>query len=241
VTTPSASIWPLLATALPWWEWVALLWFFVCWVGYARFATRRSKVQPSLLGEGNRERRLWMLQSSRRDVRVIDAIVVQSLSSSPSFFASTTLLIVGGLLALLGSGEQARAVFSEIPFAVRTSNLVLEMKLLLLTGIFVYAFFRFTWSLRQYSLGALMVAAAPDHEAFDTLGDAERERFAARAGGVMGMAAESHNDGLRAYYFAFAAAAWLISPLAFAVGSAGVVWVLYQREFHSEALRLMRG
>ena len=49
----------------------------------------------------------------------------------------------------------------------------------------------------------------------------------------MGLAAESFNDGTRAYYFAFAAAAWLFSPLAFALGSAGVVWILYQREFHS--------
>lgn len=234
------GFWQHIGKALPWWEWAALLFFFIAWIGYARFARHRSTVRPSLLGEGNRERRLWMLQSTRRDVRVIDGIVVQNLSTSPSFFASTTLLIVGGLLALLGSSEQAGALVSELPFAVRTSQLVLDMKLLLLTGIFVYAFFRFTWSLRQYSLGALMVAAAPDHLEFERLGDAERERFADRAGGVVGLAAESFNDGLRAYYFAFAAAAWLVSPIAFALGSAGVVWVLYRREFHSEALALMR-
>jgi uncharacterized membrane protein len=234
------GFWQHIGKALPWWEWAALLFFFIAWIGYARFARHRSTVRPSLLAEGNRERRLWMLQSTRRDVRVIDGIVVQNLSTSPSFFASTTLLIVGGLLALLGSSEQAGALVSELPFAVRTSQLVLDMKLLLLTGIFVYAFFRFTWSLRQYSLGALMVAAAPDHLEFERLGDAERERFADRAGGVVGLAAESFNDGLRAYYFAFAAAAWLVSPIAFALGSAGVVWVLYQREFHSEALALMR-
>jgi uncharacterized membrane protein len=234
------GFWQHIGKALPWWEWAALLFFFIAWIGYARFAKHRSTVRPSLLAEGNRERRLWMLQSTRRDVRVIDGIVVQNLSTSPSFFASTTLLIVGGLLALLGSSEQAGALVSELPFAVRTSQLVLDMKLLLLTGIFIYAFFRFTWSLRQYSLGALMVAAAPDHLEFERLGDAERERFADRAGGVVGLAAESFNDGLRAYYFAFAAAAWLVSPIAFALGSAGVVWVLYQREFHSEALALMR-
>jgi uncharacterized membrane protein len=219
---------------------MALAWFFVCWIGYARFAKRHATMQPSLLAEGNRERRLWMLQSTRREVRVIDGVVVQSLSTSPSFFASTTLLIIGGLLALLGQSEQAGALVAGLPFAARTSRLVLDMKLLLLTGIFVYAFFRFTWSLRQYSLGALLVAAAPDHEEFERLGPAERERFADRAGGVVGLAAESFNDGLRGYYFAFAAAAWLVSPLAFALASAGVVWVLYQREFHSEALRLMR-
>ena len=234
------NFWQLVGGALPMWEWLALLGFFVAWVGYARFAHRRASVQPSLLAEGNRQRRLWMLQSSRRDVRVIDAIVVQSLSTSPSFFASTTLLIVGGLLALLGSSEQAGALVQELPFAVRTSQLVLDLKLLLMTGIFVYAFFRFTWSLRQYSLGALLVAAAPDHEEFARLGDAERELFAQRAGGVVGLAAESFNDGLRGYYFAFAAAAWLVSPIAFVVCTVGVVWVLYQREFHSQALALMR-
>ena len=234
------NFWQLIFSALPRWKWLALVWFFFCWIGYARFAKRRSTVQPSLLAEGNRERRLWMIQSTRRDVRVIDAIVVQNPSTSPIFFASTTLLIVGGLLALLGSSEQTSALVSELPFAVRTSRLVLDLKLLLLTGVFVYAFFRFTWSLRQYSLGALLMAAAPDHEEFARLGEADRERFAERAGGVMGLAAESHNDGLRAYYFAFAAAAWLVSPIAFAVGSAGVVWVLFMREFHSEALALMR-
>jgi uncharacterized membrane protein len=234
------DFWRLIFSALPRWEWLALVWFFFCWIGYARFAKRRSTVQPSLLAEGNRERRLWMMQSTRRDVRVIDAIVVQNLSTSPSFFASTTLLIVGGLLALLGSSEQANALVAELPFAVRTSRLVLDLKLLLLTGVFVYAFFRFTWSLRQYSLGVLLLAAAPDYKEFEQLGEADRARFADRAGGVMGLAAESHNDGLRAYYFAFAAAAWLLSPIAFAIGSAGVVWVLFMREFHSEALRLMR-
>jgi uncharacterized membrane protein len=234
------NAWQLIFKALPWGEWLALAWFFTAWIGYARFARHRASVQPSLLVEGNRERRLWMLQSTRREVRVIDGIVVQSLSTSPSFFASTTLLIVGGLLALLGSSEQAGALVQELPFAVRTSQLVLDLKLILLTGIFIYAFFRFTWSLRQYSIGALMVAAAPDHAEFERLGEAERERFATRAGGVVGLAAESFNDGLRAYYFAFAAAAWLLSPFAFALASAGVVVVLYMREFHSEALALMR-
>ena len=54
----------------------------------------------------------------------------------------------------------------ELPFAVRTSTLLLELKLVLLAGVFVYAFFRFTWSLRLYSMGALLVAAAPEHEVY---------------------------------------------------------------------------
>ena len=229
-----------LVAVLPWWDWAALVWFFAAWVGYAEFARRRATVQPSLLAASNRVRRQWMLQATKRDVRVVDGVVVQNLSTSPSFFASTTILIIGGLLAILGSNDHASALVAELPFAARTSSLVLDFKLVLLAGVFVYAFFRFTWSLRQYSFGALLIASAPERDEFATLGEAARNQFADRAGGVVGLAAETFNDGLRAYYFAFAAAAWLFSPGAFAAGTAGVVWILYQREFHSAALALMR-
>ena len=229
-----------LLTALSLGDWAALVGYFMSWIGYALFAHRRAAVQPSLLAASNRVRRQWMLQATYREVRVIDGVVVQSLSASPSFFASTSLLIIGGLLAALGAGEQAGAIFKELPFAARTTTLLLDLKLVLMAGVFVYAFFRFSWSLRLYSMGALLVAAAPDFRVFEQGPPADREQFANRAGAVVGLSAEAFNDGLRAYYFAFAAAAWLFSPLAFALGSAGVVWVLYQREFRSEVVTLMR-
>ena len=54
------------------------------------------------------------------------------------------------------------------------------------------------------------------------------------------MAAETFNDGIRAYYFSFAAIAWVFSPLVFAVATAVVVGILYTREFHSEVLHVLR-
>ncbi len=227
-----------IAYALPWPDWLALVLFFAGWVVYARFAKRRALRAPSVLALTNRERHRWMLQSTWRDNRVLDGVVVQNLSASPSFFASTTIFIIGGLLAVLGTGDKATELVQELPFAARTSVLVFDMKLVLLTGIFVYTFFRFTWSLRQYTFGALLVAAAPAHDQFTQ--DAERQAFADRAGRVMGLAAETFNDGLRGYYFAFAAVAWFLSPWAFMGGTLGVIWILYQREFHSEVLAALR-
>ena len=61
-----------LVAVLPWWDWAALVWFFAAWIGYAEFAKRRATVQPSLLAASNRVRRQWMLQATRRDVRVVD-------------------------------------------------------------------------------------------------------------------------------------------------------------------------
>lgn len=224
---------------LPWQDWLALAVFFAAWIGYAWFAKRRTESAQSLLATTNRYRREWMHQVTYRDVRVVDAVVVQNLSSSPSFFASTTILIIGGLLALLGTSDKATELVKEIPFAARTSTLVFDLKLLLLTGIFIYAFFRFTWSLRQYTFGALMVASAPDHRVFER-GEASREEFAQRAGRIVGLAAETFNDGLRAYYMSFAVVGWFFSPWWFVAGTAVVVWILYQREFHSDVLAVLR-
>lgn len=222
---------------LPWVDWAALLLFFAGWGGYVWFARRLANRRASLLASTNRIRRDWMLQVTHREVRVVDGVLLQNMSTSPSFFASTTILIIGGLLAVLGSSS-ASLVVSEIPFAVRTSALVFDMKVALMLSIFVYAFFRFTWSMRQYTFGALMVASAPEASQFAEQ-QLSREAFAERAGRVVGLAAETFNDGLRACYFAFAALAWFVSPVLCAVATGGVIYVLYQREFHSDVLAVL--
>jgi uncharacterized membrane protein len=222
---------------LPWIDWAAVLVFFGSWAGYAQFARQRAGSKQSVLGATNAVRRLWMLQTTYREVRVIDGVVIQSLSSSPSFFASTTILIIGGLLAVLG-GDKANELVRDLPFAARTTTLIFDVKLILLLGIFVYVFFRFTWSMRQYTFGALLVAAAPEAERFISEG-LSREDFADRAGRVVGLAAETFNDGLRGYYFAFAAIGWFFSPFVFMLATIGVVTILYQREFRSEVLSVL--
>jgi uncharacterized membrane protein len=222
---------------LPGFDWLALSAFFAAWLAYAALANRHGARQPSVLSSSNRVRRQWMLQSTHREVRVLDGLVVQNLSASASFFASTTIFIIGGLLAVLGTTEQASEVVREIPFAVHTSPLVFDFKVSVLTAIFIYAFFRFTWSIRQYSLGALLVAAAPESKDFGE--DVKRHAFADRAGRLMGMAAETFNDGLRAYYMAFAVIAWFVSPWALLAATAGVLAVLYWREFRSQVLQVL--
>ena len=227
---------------LPWTDWAAILLLFCGWAGYAVFAKRRSTARPSVLGATNRIREQWMLQATYREVRVFDGIVIQNLSTSPSFFASTTILIIGGLLAVLGTTEKASELVREIPFAARTSVLVFDLKVILLLVIFIYAFFRFTWSMRQYTFGVLLIASAPEAEQLEAQGaegEARRHAFAQRAGRVVGMAAETFNDGLRAYYFAFAAVGWFFSPVVFALATAGVIYVLYQREFRSDVLEVL--
>ncbi|MBP8271846.1 MAG: DUF599 domain-containing protein [Sphaerotilus sp.] len=225
---------------LPLADWLALLTFCIGWIGYVRFAKARAQRRPSVLATTNRLRLDWMHEATYRDNRIVDAAVSQSMASSPSFFASTTIFIIGGLIAAIGAGDKTAEMVHDLPFTTPTTTLVLDLKLLVLTGIFVHAFFRFTWSMRQYSFGALLIGATPSSRDFDAAADPlQRRRHAERAGRVLGLAAETFNDGLRAVYLSFAAVLWFLSPLAFVVGTVVVIAVLYRREFHSDVLALL--
>ena len=224
---------------LPWADWLALFGFFSLWVGYAWFSKARGQHEQTLLATTNHLRHQWLLQTTARDPRMLDGLITQNLSHTPSFFSSTTIIIIGGLFALLGTTDKAAELVREIPFAEPTPILVFEFKILVLVGIFVYAFFRFSWSMRQYTFVALVIGAMPPPEAFAS-GQHDRQALAERAGRLVGAAAETFNDGLRAYYFSFAALAWFFSPLALLIATALVVLILYGREFRSEVLDVLR-
>jgi len=224
---------------LPWADWLALLSFFSLWIGYAWVAKVRGLRDQSLIATTNMYRQKWMLQTTARDPRMLDGLITQNLSQTPAFFSSTSIIIIGGLFALLGTTDKAAELVREIPFAQPTPILVFEFKILVLVGIFVYAFFRFSWSMRQYTFVALVIGAMPPPEEF-TDQRHNRQHFAERAGNLVSAAAETFNDGLRAYYFSFAAMAWFFSPLALVMGTALVVLILYGREFRSDVLQVLR-
>ena len=224
---------------LPWRDWLALASFFALWTGYALFARQGARSERTLLAATNRYRARWMVQATARDPRMLDGLITQNLSHTPSFFSSTTILIIGGLLAVLGTTDKAAGLVQDMPFAQATSLQVLELKLLVMIGIFVYAFFRFSWSMRLYTFVALMIGAMPTPEAFEA-DPTQRQPYVERAATLVGTAAETFNDGLRAYYFSFAALAWFFSPVAMMVATVMVVAVLYSREFHSHVLAVLK-
>ncbi len=223
---------------LPLFDWLAVIGFFSAWTTYAWFARHYAATKPSLIQTTNRYRRYWLKEATFRDPRVLDGIITQNLSGTPAFFSSTTIIVIGGLFALLGSTDKAAELVREVPFAVRTSVLVFDLKVLMLIGIFVYAFFRFSWSMRQYTFVALVIGSMPDPKDFVS-NKYDREAFVARASGLVGLAAETFNDGLRAYYFAFAAIGWFFSGAVFALATAVVILILYRREFRSDVLSVL--
>jgi uncharacterized membrane protein len=219
-------------------DWLALAALFGLWVGYALFARYWGRRQRTLLATTNLYRAQWMWQATFRDPRMLDGLITQNLSHTPSFFSSTSILIIGGLVAVLGTTDKAVELVRDMPFAQATSLQIFEFKLLVLLGIFVYSFFRFSWSMRQYTFVALVIGAMPLPSHFEAH-PSQRQAYVDRAAAMVGLAAETFNDGLRAYYFSFAALAWFFSPLAMVFAALLVVWVLYRREFRSEVLKVL--
>jgi uncharacterized membrane protein len=207
-----------LATA----DWIAVAWFLAWWVGYVWFAERLGRARPTLVGRMGVYRRVWMARIGDRDQRIADVSILANLSNGSAFFASTTLLILGGLAALLGTTEKVASVVAELPFNRAGPEQLWDIKILLLVGIFTFALFKFTWSLRLYHFCSLIVGNAPLPDA----PAAEHESFERRTGDLATLAAESFSNGLRAYYFALAALAWFLNPWVFMAVTSWVVLVL---------------
>lgn len=214
---------------------LAPLWFLVCWFGYGAFADRRYGRPGSLMARMHEYRVLWMRRMLERDNRILDSQIVSTLMHSVSFFASTTLFIIAGLLAVFGARDQVFALLRELPFAVETSPVLWDVKLFLLVVLFVYGFFKFTWALRHFNYCTIVLGAAPLRDQLD----AEALRFAERAARMATSAARHFNAGLRAYYFGLAALSWFVHPWLFIAATTWVVLVLYRREFRSKLLRTL--
>jgi uncharacterized membrane protein len=221
-------------------DWVALAFLIVVWHVYARFAdtlppvgTQASGAPRNLNLAMHRIRKQWMKRMVGRKERVIDVILTGHTVNSIAFFASTSMIVIAGLVGTLSSSGSAFRVLETISFAQATTEFVFQMKIVGLIGMFVIAFYKFTWALRQYNFLCALIGAAPVHDAHPT--EAEVDRFADHAARMLSLALTSFNGGIRAFYFAVAWLAWFIHPLAFLATTAVMVAVLYKRQTHSRS------
>ena len=221
-------------------DWLALAFLIVVWHGYGWFADTLPPVGATPDGPPrnlnlamHRVRKQWMKRMVRREERVIDVILTGHTVNSLAFFASTSMIVIAGLVSTLGGSGSAFRVLESLSFAKVTTEFVFQMKIVGLIGMFVIAFYKFTWALRQYNFLCALIGAAPGHESHPT--EAEVDRFAEHAARMLSLALTSFNGGIRAFYFAVAWLAWFIHPYAFVATTALMVGVLYKRQTHSRS------
>lgn len=223
--------------AFPWLDIISVLWFLGAWIGYTLFAKRRARTVSCLSYELRRKRTDWMRQMLTREVRLADVSLIAALERNVSFFASSSMLILAGILTAIASSDTIAKVLHVVMPWQQYPDGLLQVKLLFLGLIYVFTFFQFTWSLRQYGFGGVLIGAAPDGK---SLSEVDLMQYANKAAKVIDQAAHSFNYGLRAIYFSLAALAWFIDSWLFMLSTVVVLLVMKHREFHSKALKALQ-
>lgn len=213
----------------------ALAWFLFCWMGYSEVVDNYVQSTRGLSARMHLYRIQWMTNVLYRDNRVMDVNIVNSLHQSISFFASTSILIIAGVLAIIGASDAALDVMRDLPIVTLPTLGIWYVKLGLMLFLFTYAYFKYTWALRQMNYASILIGAMPlPKESMDEYIPASR-----RAALVLTMSAKHMNRGMRTYYFALGALAWFINPWLFLIVTTYIVWVIYSREFDSGIVHIL--
>ena len=213
----------------------AFAFFMVAWLGYHLAVENTSGGQRSLNRLMKRYRYGWADQIVARDNRVVDTTINASLQNGTAFFASTSLIALGGVLTLLRSSDEALNALSMLT-GETTTRLGWELKVVGLAVIFTYAFFKFAWSYRLFNYGAILIGAIPLKGSVD----AATMRRATRRMAAMNTVAGLHfNQGQRAFFFALAYLGWFLGAWVLFATTAAVLYVMWRRQFASDARRAL--
>src|SRR3954454_3833294 len=216
----------------------ALAFFAAAWFAYHVVVEKTPAGRRSLNMVMDAHRRVWMQNMLARDNRIMDANINASLQNGTAFFASTSLIAIGGALALLRSTEDALSLFAGMPFGLATTREAWEIKVLGLAVIFVYAFYKFAWSYRLFNYAAILLGAVPP---LGQGGQPEMEAAAERAGRMNVVAGRHFNRGQRAFFFALAYLGWFVSAYVVLVWTAACLLVMGRRQLGSDALAALAG
>lgn len=211
----------------------AMAMIFCTWVALGWRIESERLSPPSVTILMTEFRRDWMREMITRQPRIFDAAILSSLRQGTNFLASSSMIALGGLLALLGNAERLLGVAEDLTLG-GTPTLVIEVKLMT-TGIFLlYAFLKFVWSNRLFGYCAVLMAAVPNAP-----DDPRTLPRALQAAELNIRAAFNFNRGLRALYFSLGSLAWLLGPMALICGTAAVGTMIWSREFASHSRSIL--
>lgn len=203
------------------------------WVGCSLVVENAPKSYPSTSQIMAEFRREWMRQFVRRDPRIFDSQIISSLRQGTAFFASASMIAIGGGFALLGNAERLRGVAQDLTLE-SDPIFLLEVKLLVLLLFAANAFLKFVWSHRLFGYCSVIMAAVPNDPE-----DPQALPMALQAGELNITAARGYNRGLRAVYFGIASSAWLLGAGSLILATLVTLLVILRREFASQSRHVL--
>ena len=202
------------------------------WIGTGLLTEYPPQLRPSVSVLMGRYRRDWMRQFVTRSPRIFDANIIDSLRQGTAFFASASMIAIGGGVALIGSSERLSGLAQDLTLPLPA--VAVEVKILLVLVFVANALLKFVWAHRLFGYCAILMAAVPNDHADPTV-----YTRAEQAAELNISAAKNFNRGLRAIYFALGALGWLLGPEALVFSTVVTTFVLLRREFWSHSRQVM--
>lgn len=223
-----------MAAALSGLDIAALAFFLAGWIFHALGSEGHIVKRMSLTRAMNAQRAAWMATMARREVRIVDTSIMNGLQQGTAFFASSSLIAVGGCFALLGASDRVLAILSDVPLAGATARPLFEIKVIGLIVILAYSFFKFGWAYRLFNYCSILIGAVPQLR-LGSEPDEAIEIAVLRATHMNQLAGKHFNAGLRGIFFSIGYLGWFIDARVFFVTTIVLLAVLVRRQFFSEA------
>lgn len=221
---------------IPVYDVVAVAIYLAGWSGYSLYADKLALERRPVAVVMNDYRLRWMERMLERDNRMPDVNIMVSFVRSSMMFASTTILLMAGALAMLGQIDNVRELIAGLPYARAASRGLMEIQLIILTSIFVFAFFKFLWSIRLFNNMLVLLGAAPQASDCD---EQIKHQYPLHMSRFLDRAQHNLNLGTRAYAFGLGLLPWFLHPLLLLVSTGIVIAMLYRRDFRSLSLRVL--
>jgi uncharacterized membrane protein len=214
----------------------ALAFFLAAWLFYQPMLKRLGRRGGMINTDMTVLRLRWMANMAARENRFIDSQLMGHVLNSASFFASANLIVIAAAAgALFRSADTYRSV-AHLAVTETGPRWLFEAKLALVVAALARGLLDFIWAIRQMNYTLAAIGAAPPPAASSALARA----YGDAAAQVLNPALSSFNNGVRGYYFALSAAAWLLGPWAMTAAVAGAVLLLVWRQSGSSSARGVR-
>ncbi len=216
-------------------DWLALCWFALNVAVYGFLVDWGPTRIFTLTAHMGYERRRWLEAMAERETRIMDINISSGLLSGSAFFASTSLLAIGGAFTLLTSNLDLDALMTSVGLPHATTPW--EPKALLLMAFYGYAFFKFGWAYRLFTYSAILMGAVTP---FDSPDKPERRLRLEKAIRMNIVASSQFTRGLRAIFMSVPLLMWFAGPIFLAASMTLVTAVLLHRQFFSSPLNLLK-
>ncbi len=218
-------------------EYLAPALFVFFWAFYSWLVERSKWRKRTLSYNMDFERLVWMKTMAAREIRMIDTNIVSGLQSGTAFFASTSLIAMGGAFTLLNSPDQFIMIADALPFMSETSISEFQFKTLGLMLLYAYAFLKFGWAYRLFNYASILIGAVamPTEE----IPEDEKNQRVEKASRMSVEAAKEFNRGQRAFFIAIGYLGWFLGDLYLLATTLAIYWMMASRQFFSPACKAL--